>query len=1035
MKESVQSPITQQEKDLSPNSQSLFPSDSSSTSALDLSAIGQRLDVARGQEYWRSLDELAGTEEFHEFLHREFPRQASEWADPVGRRRFLQLMGASLALAGLSACTRQPAETILPYVKPPEETIPGKPLYFATAMPLGGIGIGVLVESHEGRPTKVEGNPDHPASLGATDLFAQASVLTLYDPDRSQTLTYLGDVRTWSAFLSEISSRVEGLRSRQGAGLRLLTETVTSPTLAAQIKQLLIQFPLAKWHQYEPLCRDNALAGARLAFGEYVNTIYRIENADVILSLDADFLTRGPGSVRYARQFASRRRLRAGQNEMNRLYVLESMPTGTGAVADHRLPLRAGAVKAFAGAIASRLGVQVGGVAESDPVHEKWVSALVNDLQQHRGRSLIIAGEDQPPIVHALAAAMNQVLGNVGQTVVYTEPVEASPVEQLESLRELVADLNAGRVELLLILGGNPVYTAPADLNFKEALYKAPLRIHLSLYNDETSEHCQWHVPETHYLEAWSDVRAYDGTVTIMQPLIAPLYQGKSAHELLAVFLGQADRSNYDLVRDYWKSQQTVGDFEQFWRKALHDGVVPNTALATKNVSVQVSALQVGAPDAPLQGLELNFRPDPTIYDGRFANNGWLQELPKPLTKLTWDNAAMISPATAARLGISYKPNSWGGGGVQTDVVNLKYKDRSLSFPAWIVPGHPDDCVTVHLGYGRTRVGRVSEGAGANAYALRTSDAPWIGSGLSVEKTGEQYTLACTQLHHNIDTEDLKARQAEIIRSGTLAEYQKDPALAPKEAHHSAEALSLYPEYEYDGYAWGMAIDLTNCIGCNACVVACQAENNIPVVGKEQVLFGREMHWLRIDQYFKGGQTNPQVYFQPMLCQHCERAPCEVVCPVNATVHDAEGLNNMVYNRCVGTRYCSNNCPYKVRRFNFLLFQDWKTPSLKLQRNPDVTVRSRGVMEKCSFCTQRIQAAKIEAAKENRKVRDGEILTACQAVCPTEAIVFGDINDPNSRVAKMKQEKRNYSVLESLNTKPRTSYLAALRNPNPEIEE
>jgi molybdopterin-containing oxidoreductase family iron-sulfur binding subunit len=519
-----------------------------------------------------------------------------------------------------------------------------------------------------------------------------------------------------------------------------------------------------------------------------------------------------------------------------------------------------------------------------------------------------------------------------------------------------------------------------------------------------------------------------------MQPLIAPLYQGKSAHELLAVFLGQADRSNYDLVRDYWKSQQTVGDFEQFWRKALHDGVVPNTALATKNVSVQVSALQVGAPDAPLQGLELNFRPDPTIYDGRFANNGWLQELPKPLTKLTWDNAAMISPATAARLGISYKPNSWGGGGVQTDVVNLKYKDRSLSFPAWIVPGHPDDCVTVHLGYGRTRIGRVGEGAGANAYALRTSDAPWIGSGLSVEKTGERYTLACTQLHHNIDTEDLKARQAEIIRSGTLAEYQKDPALAPKEAHHSAEALSLYPEYEYEGYAWGMAIDLTSCIGCNACVVACQAENNIPVVGKEQVLFGREMHWLRIDQYFKGGQTNPQVYFQPMLCQHCERAPCEVVCPVNATVHDAEGLNNMVYNRCVGTRYCSNNCPYKVRRFNFLLFQDWKTPSLKLQRNPDVTVRSRGVMEKCSFCTQRIQAAKIEAAKENRKVRDGEILTACQAVCPTEAIVFGDINDPNSRVAKMKQEKRNYSVLESLNTKPRTSYLAALRNPNPEIE-
>jgi molybdopterin-containing oxidoreductase family iron-sulfur binding subunit len=704
---------------------------------------------------------------------------------------------------------------------------------------------------------------------------------------------------------------------------------------------------------------------------------------------------------------------------MNRLYAVESTPSVTGTMADHRLPLRAGEIGGLARTVAQGLGVQGGPTAAmaSSRLHAGWIAAVVRDLQRHRGSSLVVAGETQPPAVHALAHAMNVALGNVGNTVIYTDPVEARPVEQFQSLRELVREMEAGQVEMLVILGGNPAFSAPADLPFAMHLSKVKFRAHLSLYEDETSALCDWHVPEAHYLESWGDARAYDGTVTILQPLIAPLYNGKSSYEFLAALLGQPSRSTYEIVRAYWKARHRSGNFERFWRTTLHDGVMADTALPARRVSLTPTPARRGTePSAAVpKGLEIIFRPDPTVFDGRFANNGWLQELPKPLTKLTWDNVAMIGPATAQRLGLS-----------SGELVELRYQGRVVRAPVWVMPGQAEESVTVQLGYGRTRAGRVGTGAGFDASAIRTAGSPWFGNGLEIQKTGERYPLASTQHHYSMEGRHL-------VRVGTLEEFHRTPDFAQRMAPDPAPDLTLYPPHPYEGHAWGMAIDLNSCIGCNACVVACQAENNVPVVGKTEVARGRAMHWLRIDRYYAGSLDNPETYHQPVLCMHCENAPCEVVCPVAATAHSDEGLNDMVYNRCVGTRYCSNNCPYKVRRFNFLQYADYQTPSLKLMRNPDVTVRSRGVMEKCTYCVQRINAAKIRAKKENQPIRDGEIVTACQAVCPTEAIVFGDINDPTSRVARLKAEPRNYGMLAELNTRPRTTYLARLTNPNPEV--
>lgn len=980
---------------------------------LDLSAIRARLAQTKGRRYWRSLEEVAETPAFKEFLQREFPRGAAEWNDQISRRSFLKVMGASLALAGLTACSGQPAEKILPYVRQPEELIPGKPLFYASAMILNGYATGVLVESHEGRPTKIEGNPDHPASLGSSDPFMQASILDLYDPDRSQVVTRFGTrISTWDAFLENLQAEVDTQRANQGAGLRILTGLVTSPTLASQLEAILAEFPQAKWHQYEPAGSDNARAGARLAFGRDVETIYNLANADVILSLDANFLGEGPAHIRYARDFSNKRRVWTGQTTQNRLYVVESTPSITGGKADHRLPLRASQVELFARAVAGAVGIEAGEAGSSD--YAGWVVAVAADLQSHRGTSLVIAGDQQPPAVHALAHAMNEALGNVGQTVLYTDPAAANPVDEMASLRELADDMAAERVQLLLILDRNPVYDAPADLQFADNMFKVKTRIHWGLYEDETAELCQWHVPGLHYLEMWGDARAFNGTVSIVQPLIAPLYDGKSPYELLAAVLGQSGVSNLDLVRGYWQEQNPGGDFDTTWRTALHNGLMDDTILPAISLSLQAN-FGSAPPAADGQSLEIVFRPDPSVWDGRFANNGWLQELPRPITKLTWDNAALVSPATADRLGLANE-----------EVVELRYRERSVRAPILIVPGHANDAVTIHLGYGRSRAGQVGNGAGFNAYALRTSEAPWFDTGLEIVKTGESYPLAVTQGHFLMEGR-------ELVQSASLAEYQARPDFAQAHEGEEGEYISLYPEYEYNGHAWGMTIDLSTCIGCNACTIACQAENNIPVVGKDQVSRGREMHWIRVDTYFEGELDNPTAHFQPVPCMHCEKAPCELVCPVAATVHDVEGLNEMVYNRCVGTRYCSNNCPYKVRRFNFLQYSNEDVPVLKLLMNPDVTVRQRGVMEKCTYCVQRINDARIEAKKENRAIRDGEVLTACQQSCPAQAIIFGNINDPESGVAKSKATPLNYGLLTELNTRPRTTYLAEVKNPNADL--
>jgi len=992
---------------------------------LDLAAIRARLDGAPGPRYWRSLEELAETPEFQSFLHREFPENASEFTDPEGRRTFLKLMGASLALAGLSGCAKPPEEKIVPYVRQPEEFVPGRPLYYATAMPLSGVASGLLVESHMGRPTKVEGNPEHPASLGATDVFAQASVLTLYDPDRSQVVSNAGRISTWSAFLNVVRAEIEKQRVTRGAGLRILTETVTSPALAAQIRALLAQFPATRWHQYEPAGRHSARAGALLAFGQYADARYDFSKANVVLSLDADFLSEGPGHLRYTREFMARRRVRGAKGEMNRLYAIESTPANTGTVADHLLRVKARDVESFARA-AYDLIHKVSATQAPPPAslgeNQEWIELADGDLLRHYGACLVVPGEHQSPEAHALAHAMNHGLGNVGKTVFYTEPVEASPVDQFASLRELTSDMAAGRVQFLLILGGNPVYTTPADIPFREALQRVPQRAHCGLYEDETSGECQWHVPESHYLESWGDTRAFDGTVTIQQPLIAPLYGGKSHHEVLAAFTENPSKTAYEIVREYWRAR-LAGDFEKAWRRAVHDGVVPGTAAAAKKVTLKPLPPPTHAKPDSL-GAEVIFRPDPCLYDGQFANNGWLQELPKPLTKLVWDNAALMSDRMAGQLRARNE-----------DMVGLKLEGRAVRAPVFVTPGHPQDSVTLYLGGGRARGGRVAPGHGFNANLVRVSTAPWIAAGLTGAALGHDYKLTTTQHHHSINTRDVRSRIDLLVREGTLAAYNANPKFVQEMEHAPAQLPTLYPPHPYEGHAWGLAVDLNACTGCNSCVIACQAENNIPIVGKKEVERGREMHWMRIDRYYKGGLDDPETVHHPVMCQHCENAPCEVVCPVAATVHSDEGLNDMVYNRCVGTRYCSNNCPYKVRRFNFFQYQDYETAVLQMLHNPDVTVRSRGVMEKCTYCVQRINAARIEAARENRPIRDGEVVTACQQACPAEAIVFGDINDKSSRVSKLRAETLHYGILTELNTRPRTTYLAKLKNKNAEMPD
>jgi Fe-S-cluster-containing dehydrogenase component len=944
----------------------------------------------------------------------EFGPGAYEWPAGLSRREFLRLSSATLALAGIGACTKQPLEKIVPYVEQPEVVIPGKPLRFATATQYNGFGQGLLVTSYEGRPTKIEGNPTHPASLGATSVWAQADVLDLYDPDRAQTVTTSGAIKTIDDFWNTLNLGLESVKPSGGATLRILSESISSPTLFAQLAGVMQRFPAARWCIWDPLNRDNFNANEGLC---------DFSKAKVVVALDCDFLYADPQALRYARDFGNARRIITAESaRMNRFYAAEPTPTITGSNADHRIAVAARDILPLVQTIASNLGI---GAPPSTKINNKnWINAVVHDLKANRGASILIAGETQPPEVHALVSQINASLGNSGITISPSQSFTLPP--NRIGLRELVDEMNRGAVELLIVLGGNPRYDAPVDFDFAAAFEKVKLRVHHSVYFNETSRHSHWHVPALHFLESWSDTRAFEGSISIVQPIIEPMYAGTSAHEILEALTGQSPGMSYEIVRSHWQAKNPVPDFETKWRRALSDGVVSqlqppalDNAAGASAPTVFVSPLREGE-RTEVRGSEFEvlFRPDVSVRDGRYANNGWLQELPRQFSKLVWDNAALISPQLA-------KSEDLENG----DIVDLTFRERTIQAPVWIQPGQAENSVTLQLGYGREVAGRIGRNVGFNAYALRTADAFWFGDGLSIRNTGRRHWFVSTQQHHDVHG------PRGILHDGTLEEFISNPHFAQdKEEHPSTEETLYNPgEYPYKGYKWGMVVDLNVCIGCHACTIACQAENNIPVVGKQQVAMRREMHWIRVDTYYSGGRDDPQFTHQPVPCMHCENAPCELVCPVGATVHDDEGLNLQVYNRCVGTRYCSNNCPYKVRRFNFLEYNNGLSPTQKLVKNPDVTVRSRGVMEKCTYCIQRINAARITAELEKRTIRDGEIVPACAQVCPVEAIVFGNMNDSQSRVANLKKSPLNYWMLGELNTRPRTSYFAKLRNRNPKL--
>jgi MoCo/4Fe-4S cofactor protein with predicted Tat translocation signal len=1007
----------------------------SAPTPMTLAEVRQELKGVKGKRFWRSVDELANTAEFQAAVEREFPSAAQEWVDPVSRRGFLKLMGASMALAGLAGCTKQPEETIYPYIKQPEDLVLGKPMYFATAHPFSTGGVPLLVKSDEFRPIKVDGNPEHAYNHGGSDPFSQGTLLDLYDPDRSQHVLFRGENREWAEFAEAFRLKVAA--TKDGTGVYFLSSTITSPTLARQWKAVQAAWPKAKLVQYDP-----ALAGTFLAAGG-PGVQYDLSAADVIVSLDADFLSGAsyPGFHKLVRDYAERRK--HPENGMNRLYAVESMTTTTGMKAEHRLGLRASEVPAFAAELAKAVGVagvEPPAYAWTDQ-QQKFLAALVKDLKANVGKSAVLPGLYQDPSVAKLALAINSALGNVGKTVSATpDPAIPLPSDQLADIKSLVADLNSGKVDWLVILNANPIYTAPADLNFADAFNKANVVAHLASHLDETGQISHWNIPAAHYLESWSDVRAYDGTVSIVQPMIDPLYGGRTAHHVFQTLLNEPMLSPYDAVRETWKPV-IKGDFETGWRKSLHDGWIANTAYDKTSKSAADAVFRGTVPvPASKDSLEIIFRPDPNVYDGRWSNVGWLQELPKPVTNLSWDNAAIVSGATLTKLGLD-----------EDDIVELSVGGGRVKAPVIVAPGHPDNSVTVHLGYGREFAGRVGSGAGFNAYLIRNTWAPLYATG-SLRKVEGKWGIAITKSHYQdhrgtefgekgAGNNSLEGDEAlgprGIIRYATLEEFKANPNFAHEgEGRETPQYdTSLFPNWAYnEANAWGLSIDMNSCTGCNACIVSCYAENNIAVVGKQQVRMGRNMQWLRIDTYFEGDLSAPRAHFQPMACQHCENAPCEQVCPVGATVHTPEGLNTMVYNRCVGTRYCSNNCPYKVRRFNFLLYSDYETESLKLMRNPDVSVRSRGVMEKCSYCVQRINEAKIQADKENRPIRDGEIVTACQQACPASAITFGNINDKQSRVTKQRAEQRTYQVIADINTRPRTTYVAEVLNLNQELE-
>ncbi len=986
---------------------------------------------------WRSLTERSRA--LPSSAAREFPAGASE-LDGVSRRGFMQVLGVSTAVVGLAAACQKPNEKIVPFVRRPEEVTPGNALQFATGYALEGYTAGLLVESHEGHPTKIEGNPSHPDTLGSTTAFEQALILGLYDDDRAKQLRRGDQPLAWTTFLSETRSRCNGFVSNGGAGLRFLTGPTASPLLADLRRRILARFPRAKFVSYASVAGDGVTDGTKLAFGRPVVPRHRLTEASVILALDSDFLNDGPEQTRLSREFAGRRE---PGRDMNRLYAVEPSMTVTGMTADHRLRLRGGDVPAFAAALCAMLSARgvgelgaLGGLAQgAGSWDQRWLAAVAADLEKNRGRCVVIAGRRQPAVVHALAAALNSALGNVGKTVEYGAPLTTDANNGPKALRGLVEEIASGGIDTLVVTAENPVYGGPADFKLAQLLKRVPNVVYHGLYEDETAAICNYFVPAAHPLESWGDGRSNDGVVTIVQPLIDPLWGGKTEADVLAAFLDEGHLGTHALLQNYWNGvskTSAAGSFDEVWERWLADGVVPDTGAAVETgLAVNAGALAQAA--APLlareggargNGLEVAFAPDPKVYDGRFANNAWLQELPQPVTKLTWDNAILISQVTADRLSIE-----------TGDLLTVSYKDRSVDGPAMIVPGHADDAITLPLGYGRERTGHVGKLVGFNANAIRTSDAPWFDRGASVSVIGSNHRFAITQDHWTISPDGreipppaVAAPLSEFMKPESSLREQLEERRGPQPVIHEPH------DYSKEQYKWAMAIDLNKCTGCSACVVACQSENNIPVVGKDNVWRGREMQWLRIDRYFSGSVSDPEVVTQPLACVQCETAPCEYVCPVNATVHSDEGLNEMVYNRCIGTRYCSNNCPYKVRRFNFLDYTGDISPAREMGMNPDVTVRSRGVMEKCTYCVQRIERKRIETRIQGRAIAEGELQTACQQGCPTKAIVFGSLQDPNAKVTKLHGDERRYDLLHELGTRPRTAYLARVRNLNPEIK-
>ncbi len=966
--------------------------------------------------HWRSPEHKAGLTKVDksDLPHYDPSDIDNRWS----RRHFLGIMGASVALASMAGC-RRPIEKIVPYVTQPESVIPGVPMHYATTMPFGGSAYGLIVECHEGRPTKIEANYDHPSTPGGTDVFAQAAILNMYDPDRSQTTRQKGELSKYDDFIAFYRKQFDQFKENKGEGLAILSEPFSSPTLKRLKRQFDKTFPNARWAIYEPISDENIFKASENITGRTVRPIYHYDKTDIILSLDSDFLQTEAEHIKAAFDFAKRRDIEE-TNAMNRLYVVESTYSVTGASADHRYRMPSSQIGAFlielAGVLKSK-GLSIPDInSQYDITFDKhWIDTVSDDLIKAKGHAVVVAGRRQPVWVHELAILVNRALGAIDTTVDFYK-TDNTAIGKTGDLKKLVDAANDGKVKTLVIFGGNPVYNAPTDLKFASALGKIETSIHFDELYDETGRLASWHIPRSHFLESWGDTVAFDGTTGIIQPMIAPLYASRGDCELLSLLTTGLDKRGYDIVRETWKNPLDSGDFDKEWNQVLHDGCFSGTKTGPEPIKILSDKPSIPAQIKASENIEIGFYPSMQMYDGRMSNNGWMQEVPDPITKLSWDNPALISPATAKQMDIA-----------NSDVVQVDYSGNSLEIPVWIVPGLADNYLMLSLGYGREKIGRVADGVGFDTYQLRTLNNIYYADGATVRKTGRKYDLANTQDHGTMAGRP-------IVREADVEEYKKNPQFAHEMVEHPA-LKTIYPKFDYSkGYQWGMTIDLNRCIGCNACTIACQSENNIQVVGKEQVSNGREMHWIRLDRYFVGEEEDPKMVHMPMPCQQCENAPCESVCPVAATSHSKEGLNMMVYNRCIGTRYCSNNCPYKVRRFNFFNYTNDLPQTIQMAQNPDVTLRFRGVMEKCTFCIQRINRNKQKAKKEDRTLQDGEFMTACQQACPTRAITFGNINDKESKVTELKQKPRSYALLAEFMTKPRTTYLAKIRNPNPALK-